>query len=247
MIFDAYTFCWNEEIRLPYFLRQWSPIARRIIVYDNGSNDRSKQIALSFPNVVWDTVTYGGNKINEIKLRYIKNNCWRQSRDADLCFVGDLDEFMYHPVGMHNFLFEAYQNGFTVFKSFGYQMVSKALPVHEGMIYDNEDFKYGVKIPKERFDKCTIFSPKKIVHINYSFGAHYCNPTGKVKMFRHKDYKLLHYKLISKNYYVSRLSKCSERLNHKSRSIGVGVHYDVSTEKSKSYFERNFKKSSKII
>ena len=72
MIIDVYTFCWNEEIRLPYFLRLWGPIARRIIIYDNGSTDKSRKIALKYPNVVWDTVTYGQNEINDIKYVILK-------------------------------------------------------------------------------------------------------------------------------------------------------------------------------
>lgn len=39
MIIDAYTFCWNEEIRLKYFLNLYSPLCRQITVYDNGSTD----------------------------------------------------------------------------------------------------------------------------------------------------------------------------------------------------------------
>lgn len=43
MIIDAYTFCWNEEVRLPYFLRLLSPMCRHIYIYDNGSTDKSRR------------------------------------------------------------------------------------------------------------------------------------------------------------------------------------------------------------
>jgi len=96
-IIDVYTFCWNEEIRLPYFLRLWSPIARTITIFDNGSSDNSENIAKSYSNVIWNTKDYDtGGILHEPTLTSLKNNCWKKSRDADLVFVGDIDEILFY-------------------------------------------------------------------------------------------------------------------------------------------------------
>jgi glycosyltransferase involved in cell wall biosynthesis len=144
MIIDAYTFCWNEEIRLRYFLNHYSPVCRRIVVFDNGSTDSSQEVASQYGNVVWDTETYGQGEIDDDILRDVKNNCWKDSRDADLVFVGDVDEVLYHPSGGDYFR-SALQTGYTVFRATAYDMVSRGVPVHLGNIYDDADFRYGVR------------------------------------------------------------------------------------------------------
>ena len=65
LILDVYTFCYNEEIRLKYFLELYAPISRKITIFDNGSTDKSKEIAQQYENVIWDGITYnvGENSI----------------------------------------------------------------------------------------------------------------------------------------------------------------------------------------
>lgn len=251
MTIDVYTFCWNEEIRLPYFLKLWSPIARRIIIYDNGSTDKSKEIALSYSNVVWDSVTYNFNEIDEIKLIQLKNNCWKQSRDADFCFVGDCDEIIHFDFAKYlvNFLYEMKQCGLNLIKPFGYNMVSSDIPMHKGNIWDHEDFKHGVR--GENFDKRVIFSPKKILDINFRPGAHMSNPTfigNNIKQeYRDMSLKLLHYKFISKKYYVDRQIASGKRLNKISFNNKLGIHYLRDKSIFCKEYDSCFQKKKKII
>jgi len=245
MIIDVYTFCWNEEVRLPYFLRLWSPIARRIIIYDNGSTDKSKEIASQYKNVVWDSVTYGNGQIDDWRLAYIKNNCWKQNRDSDLCFVGDMDEIMYHPSGLHNFLQESYALGFTVFLPLGYDMISQNLPKHTGQIWEHEDFKHGIESPG--FNKMTIFSPKHIKEMNYYYGAHECTPTGNVKVFKYNHLKLLHYKMINIEYYLKRHKQMSKRVSDVNKQNGWGIQYSFRAIDHKIYFDEVYKNREKVV
>jgi len=249
MIIDVYTFCWNEEVRLPYFLRQWAPVARRIIIYDNGSTDKSREIALRHKNVVWDTVTYkNSNQINEHRLTYTKNNCWKQSRDADLCFVGDIDEFMYHPMGLPNFLYETYNSGFTLYKANGFEMATSSPPKHDGLIWECEDFKYGWQKPKDyNLNKTTIFSPRHIGEMKFDHGAQDPEPIGRIKWFNHENFKLLHYKLIGKDYYLNKLRGASKRLSVVNRQMGWGVHYLESREVQSKYFDEVYKNREKVV
>ena len=70
MIIDAYTFCWNEEIRIKYFFKSMAPICRSITLFDNGSDDKSKQIAEQYDNVVWDAETMGNKFDDRVREKY---------------------------------------------------------------------------------------------------------------------------------------------------------------------------------
>ena len=247
MIIDAYTFCWNEEIRLKYFLRQWAPICRRIRIYDNGSDDNSMNIAKQYDNVIWDTTTYGQGNIDDTILLHTKNNGWKNSIDADLVFMGDVDEFVYHPDGLLTFFENKLSEGYTVMQPYGYDMISKEPPIHDGMIWEHEDFKYGQTHPNGRQDKCVTFSPKHIHDINFDFGAHHARPFGNVRICRDTNYKLLHYKYIGREYYAERTRLSGERLCELNRRRGWGKHYLTPNEQVLAGFDLRLEKRKKII
>ena len=75
MIIDAYTFCYNEEIRLKYYLNLYAPLCRTITIFDNNSTDSSKEIATKYDNVFWETEMYKDGTWNEFELKYLKSNC----------------------------------------------------------------------------------------------------------------------------------------------------------------------------
>ena len=78
------------------------PICRSITVFDNGSDDKSKQIAEQYDNVVWDVETYG-DKFNDVKKMKVSNIWIDASSDADLVYIGDIDEILYHPSGLKSY------------------------------------------------------------------------------------------------------------------------------------------------
>lgn len=245
---DAYTFCWNEEVRLPYFLRLLSPICRHIYIYDNGSTDKSKEIASGYSNVIWNTKAYGLNCINDEILKYVKNNCWKKHKDADLCFVGDMDEFPYHPMGLREFFEESIQNGYTILKPFGYEMISQELPVHNGNIFEEEEFKYAfIENKTNSIDKLFTFSPKYLDEINFNHGCHKASPKGNVNILNDKNYKLLHYKMINRDYYVGRNIESGKRLSNINIKKGWGNHYLNTKEEYENYFNKSYLKRVKII
>jgi hypothetical protein len=210
-IVDVYTVCWNEEIRLPYFLRLWSPIARKITIFDNGSSDNSKKIAKSFPNVIWDTEYYNtGGKIHQPSLTKVKNHGWKKSRDADLVFMGDVDEIIFYNQSSLLNLFSKTDEGFTIFKPHGYDMIPDEVPSHNGQIYDKSNFKLGVYNAK--YSKACLFSPKSIEEINYNHGCHRCSPVGDCKYFSSDGFYLLHYHYLNFSFYSDRRQKVFNRL-----------------------------------
>ena len=182
-----------------------------------------------------------GNKFDDRKKRKVSNHCWQDlSNDADLVYVGDMDEILYHPLGLSTYFEDRLQEGYNVFKPHAYEMVNINLPKHEGQIYDHDDFKIGHRIYDARnnfikgrnpwmYDKCSVFSPKNLDTVWFSFGFHKTKFTGTdVKICYEEDYKLLHYKYIGRERFVKYniADECGKRINKN----GVGSTYKLTTE-----------------
>ena len=251
-IVDVYTFCWNEEIRLPYFLHLWSPIARTITIFDNGSSDNSENIAKSYSNVIWNTKDYDtGGILHEPILTNLKNNCWKKSRDADLVFVGDIDEIIFYKNQSLQDLFLKTEEAYTLFKPSAYTMISENIPSHEGFIYDLDEFKFGFF--EEQYSKICLFSPKSIQEINYNHGCHKCNPEGDIKYYSSDDFYLLHYHWPSCDFVVNRRIQVRGRYSnwahkHQYKTMhGKKGRYFRDEEETRSDYQRLFAQRIKVI
>ena len=255
MIIDAYTFCYNEQIRLKYYLNLYAPLCRKITIYDNGSTDKSLEIAKQYNNVVIDTVTYSQSKIDDERLTLVKNNCWKQSQDADLVIVCDVDEILYHEDGLEKYLSRIYtETDFRILQSTGYDMVSNYLPSHDGNFYDDEDFQYGVA--NRMYDKTCIFSPSSICEINYEPGAHLCNPYVSKPRYRRRiremslhdgELKLLHYKYLSEESFVNKQIQFGAKLSQKNIEKEWGFEYLYESEKQEQIFDQKLRNRRKVI
>jgi len=254
MIIDAYTFCYNEQIRLKYYLNLYSPLCRKITIYDNGSTDASKQIATKYDNVIWETETYNQNEINDVLLTNIKNNCWKQSKDADWVIVGDVDEILYHKDGLNNYLmYLLNETNKRIIRATGFDMVSTKLPTHAGNIYDNEDFQYGVR-NKKYYDKTCIFSPSSIDGINYMMGSHKCKPVINGRRWRKRiqqmslydgELKLFHYKFLSEESFVNGQYQSAKRLSEVNKKSNWGSGYFFNPHKE--IFKQKMRDRKKIV
>ncbi len=255
MIIDAYTFCYNEELRLKYYLNLYAPLCRKITIYDNGSTDASKEIATKYDNVIWETKTYNLNEINDQILTETKNNCWKQSKDADWVIVCDVDEILYHEDGLNNYLmYLLNETDKKIIRATGFDMVSTELPTHTGNFYDNKDFQYGVR-NKKYYDKTCVFSPSCIDEINYRPGAHRCRPViQKKNSFSKKEIslhsselKLLHYKYLNKESFVNKQKKSGERMAKINKKKNWGFEYLYDTKKQEQIFDEKMKERKKIV
>ena len=238
MIIDAYTFCWNEQVKLEYFLRLWSPLCRRVVVFDNGSTDDSQKVASKYENVVWDVGTVG-DKFDDYVKQKVSNKCWVDaSGDADLVYIGDIDEILYHPSGLKSYYEKKIKEDYNVFKPYAYDMVNVNLPTHPGQIYDHRGFKIGHRIYDKSmkrvgkdpcsYDKCSVFSPKAIDKVWFSRGFHKSVFTGgNIKVCYEPDYKLLHYKYIGRERFVEYNLSAGKRINVEH---GIGSTYQLTTE-----------------
>jgi glycosyltransferase involved in cell wall biosynthesis len=209
MNIEVFTLCWNEEAILPLFLHYYSEIARKIVIYDNGSTDRSHEIIEACPVAEarpFDTQ----NCLDETILTTIRNNCWKGST-ADWVFVVDIDEFVYHP-NLLNFLETTDSD---VIKCKGYNIV--------GELTDHLPALNGV--PDPMFNKMSVFRPT-IKEINYDYGSHRANPTSD-KIDKGKVFLLHAHWLGTEDYIVQRYKMRNARVSAADRQAGRAYHYAI--------------------
>ena len=243
MNIHLYTFCYNEEFIIPYFLRHYLPIVSKIIVFDNYSTDKSVDLLQQHQKVFVKKIDTGDKFRDDVK-RELTNNAWKRSKGhADYVIVLDIDEFLYHP----NFLEELVrlkQTGYTVIRPIGYDMITADLPATTGQIYDQ--VKEGMR--NREWDKMALFDPNKIEEINFSPGAHWCLPEGYVKALkRDHDFKLLHFRYLGFDYVLDKHKKRAARLSDINLKNNWGYHYRFDDERQRKIFDEVYKHRQKIV
>lgn len=216
-----YTVCYNEEVMLPHALKYYGQFCDRLIVYDNGSTDRSWEIVRSFPKAELRFFDTGGVHRADL-ISEVKDTVWKESRgSADYVIVCDMDEFIYHR-NLVPFLEESKANGMTIFKSLGFVMVGESFPARDGMILD--EIRRGLLHP--HFDKVILFDPNAVEEMNYSAGAHECYPVGNLNWYQSQgELKLLHYHLIDLQVIAERYKRFVARDSEVNKSHAWGNHY----------------------
>src|SRR3990172_10132465 len=170
----------------------------RIIVYDNMSTDNTVKIALAnnCDVIPFDT----NNEFQDRRHMEIKNNCWKDAK-TDWVLMCDLDELLdINEVELKT------EEGFgtSMIRCEFYDMIN---------MEDNLDIagmKYGEKSPLP--GKFLLFNKKLINEINYTPGAHGCNPMGTV-IYSNKVYKAYHYNAINENVTIEKFKDYSARLS----------------------------------
>lgn len=217
MKIEVYTICYNEEVLMPYFLRHYSTFCDKITIYDNYSTDKTIEIAKSNPKVI--IIPYeSGNTIRDDIYREIKNNCWKGSK-ADWVIVVDMDEFIYIP---H---WDPSLSRFSIIEPSWWEMISDHLPTTEGQLYS--EINQGVYSDST---KRVMFAPKSIQSIGYEVGAHKSRPKGDIRIIKSPSVYLLHYKMLSLEYYLNRTALLSSRLSELNKQKKWGYHYNFSQE-----------------
>ena len=223
---ELYTVCWNEEVRLPYFLRHYRDVDV-IHLYDNDSTDRTVELAAADSRVRVHRLDTGG-KYTEAAQMHVRNNAWRGSK-ADWVIVCDVDELLYYPD--HRLLDSV--GSATILHPYGYDMISAALPTTSGQLY--EEVNRGVY--SSGFDKLVAFRPSA-VEPNYSPGCHHAQPRGDVRYFRSPQLLLLHFHYLSAEWTWARHQAVGRRMSQENISYRWGVQYLWTKEKFAQEFQR---------
>lgn len=163
MKITLYFINWNDSFYLPFIKKHYGKFCQRIVMYDNYSTDGSQDIARSLGFEVENFGTPG--ILNDEDYRAMKNNIWKEERGkgVDYVIVCDADEFVSIP--------DKLTASAPVVQ--GFNMISEDLPV-------DDIFEINMGAPSESYSKQAIFSPDRIIDINYVHGCHKNHIVGDV-------------------------------------------------------------------
>jgi hypothetical protein len=197
--YDLYTYVYNDEDILPYFLRYYSWVDRMTFI-DSGSTDNTLEILDRFSDendcqvrLINTGLTYWNQEI----LHEYRNYIWKDSK-YDLILFPDCDELFYCPEGIQKYL---NRTKYDIYEMDGYEMVGSGLPKKE-----LTDIKTG--FAHHVFNKSTIFSPK--VDIRFLNAHIRCSPSVNVDMSG--TIKLLHYRSLGIPLMLKRNKRMADRL-----------------------------------
>ena len=220
-IFYVITICWYESLIIKQFLEYYS-FATKIIIFDNMSSDNSVDISKGYNNV---EISYYNTdqKIRDDIYLEIKNNAWKQFRNCcDWFIIVDIDEFIYHPLGIPGYV-KTLSPNIAVVKCLGYEMFCPDIVQSPGNTI-LEKSKYG--IPGVKLDKSALFNSKLVYDIGYLGGCHAAFPKTSGILHSDPNFKLLHYKFVYPlEYMITRYKQMTSRLSKQNIENGWGVHY----------------------
>jgi hypothetical protein len=216
---ELYAACWNEERIIPFFLRHYEPIVDRIVIYDDGSSDRSCELLSTSPKVELRQLPKGASYI--LMQMHELNHCWKESRGrADWVIICDIDEHIYHHHNLREYLKWCRAEAVTIIHPLGVEMVSADFPASDAVL--SERVRCGVR--SIFFDKKAVFNPNEIDEINYCTGRHLAKPVGRPVFPRQREAKLLHYKALGLDYLLDRTQQLRARKTSFDLERGWGVH-----------------------
>ena len=238
-----YAVCWNEASFLPFMLEHYKNLVDHFYIYDNGSNDDTLRILDAHPRC--SIRHFDSDGFNDRIHIDIKNDCWKQSRGkADYVIVCDIDELLFHP-DPAKLLDNMHSRHQSILQPQGYDMYSDSYP----------DFKREPQItlqvttgiPVNKYSKCILFDPYRIVDIHYDPGCHQCHPIGMVHYSTDEQCKLLHYKNLGLDYLLNRTRQLAKRLSDENLQAHYGCEYLRDENEISAQFRNNLDKALKII
>ena len=235
MNIETYVIAWNRADTIHMTVNYYKQFGR-VILYDNFSEDNTREIAES----CGAEIQLFGNRgvLSDQHYLDVKNHCWKGSK-ADWVIVVDDDEILtvMDNVSMEDIFWDAKIHGHTIFKPQGYSMYSNDMPLNSWF-----DIKTG--IIDDKYSKLACFNPKSIESINYIFGCHEANPKGNIVY--NNDLSLLHYNAVGGAERMIKRHQLYEPRRQKSpvnMRWGLGKEYGYSPESKRIWFKEQLAKS----
>lgn len=222
---EVFTLCWNEMDVLPWCIDYWHKYADHVTVFDNGSTDGSTWFLSKFEWI--NVVPFDSGGFNDTENQRIKNECWKNS-DADYVVVCDMDECLLAS-DITATLQRMKEQGATICLPQWYELQAEERPKYEEgrMLHETSPMCRHF----QGASKAIIFDPKAIKEMNYTPGAHRCNPEGRVKWYDGTDIFALHINHnMSLEYKLARYRELNARLSEENRIKKYGIHYAFSEE-----------------
>jgi len=240
MKIKVYAICWNEEILAPYFLKHYKQYTDEIVVYDNMSTDATCEILKDCEIRKYDT----NEKIRDDIYLNIKNEAWKETIGSavDWVIICDMDELIYSTTLLAA-LQKAKEEGYTIIKPQGYEMMGNSIPTTSGQIYC--EFNQGVE--DISYSKPCIIDPNKIESINYAPGCHSAKANGIVNILETSDIRLLHYKYFDLDFVLNRYSTYETRLSDENLRNDWGTQYTWAVEEITNRYNAYINKMEKVV
>jgi methyltransferase family protein/glycosyl transferase family 2 len=206
-----YAQCWNDAFMLPYFFRHYDPFVDRYVIYDDDSDDLSRDILEKHPKVEIRRFVRSEPEWFVKSEQALSNDCWKESRgSADWVIVTDVDEHLYHPAMLH-YLRACADSGVTLIPALGFQMLSESSPGKPDLLCDTLTF----GAPYYDLMKVSVFRPDAIEEINFALGRDQVAPVGNVRVPERDELLLLHYKYLGLEQTYARHQALLGRLGKK--------------------------------
>lgn len=250
MTIHAYLLCWNEIDMVKLVVSHYQKFCDKITIMDNWSTDGSDKLAESLG---CEVIKFGTKFFDDQENMNIKNNVWKGSK-ADWVLIADFDECLwaneneYHETpkgimatgGTRQFLFRQRDNGATIIKTYGWQIMSEDWPAND-LLQITNGYEFS------NYAKNIVFNPRAIKEINYGPGAHECKPVGQVVWSTEALY-VLHYKHIGGvQRTIDRYKEYQKRMSKNNRKNGWGIHYNRTPASIRQEWAERMAKSSPLI
>jgi hypothetical protein len=213
----------NEEKLLPFFLHYYTDLIKkigtgRIVLFDFGSYDRSKEIIenyKTFPGITIENIQMHTSQHREDLLMCVRNGYWKVFNDRfDYVFVVDIDEIIYHK-DLCNLL---KNKKYDIFRSIGYDI---SLPIIPESIYTIDNIKSICTSlwQNDALNKVSIFNPK--IDVNYYWGCH--SESFNEGNLSDKEITLYQFRYLGYEYFKF---INTEKFKRKNLNDGFGNHYE---------------------
>jgi glycosyltransferase involved in cell wall biosynthesis len=210
----VYTVVRNEALLIRYWLRHYQSFCSRVIVYDDASDDGTREMVQASGAELRDCPWSG---LDDMLAAAFASQQYREARgQADWVIWVDGDEFIYHPA-IESHLAHMQALGVTLPQVAGYSMFADQPPAGDGQIYG--EVRNG--IPDERYCKPVVLDP--YIDMQWGPGKHEFAANGVRDAGTSVQLKLLHYRWFGENAYLQRNARNLSKLSQSNRDYGLGI------------------------
>ena len=223
-----YVVCWNEMRILPFIVKYWEQIARKVIVYDDHSTDGTREYLSTFDWIeIRDFPMNTNGQLRDDINQEIKSNCWKeqQGKGIDYVIISDVDEVIWakNEISLIS-EFNFYENShFSIIHPACYEFGSEQFPQYnEGLLHEQVTRckrNYG-------YDKPMIIAPDLVSDMKYVPGCHWLEYANtKECSWRSGSLYMFHFKYLGLNYVLDRKHSIQARMSQLNKDNGWGIQY----------------------
>lgn len=218
MIVHVYCIVRNEALMLPYFFRHYDKFTSEYFIYDDNSDDGTREIVKANPKAHLCELPSSG--LDDVMFSELyRDEYRRRSRGrADWCMALAADEFVYHKGDVMDELEAYHEMGYALLQAQGFQMIADHPPELGIQIY--QEIKTG--IPDARYSLAVVFNPEHDFEFGPGREQTLCAPGTRIAL--NSSLRLLHYRFLGEDYIRDRHARNYDRLTAKNKAMGYGTH-----------------------